>query len=76
MATYSTNITAVVNGGDIEISWPSTHLGWVLQAQTNNIQVGLSNNWTTISGTASVTSYTNTVDSTSGSVFYRLSDTP
>lgn len=73
IANYSTNITATVNGGNIEISWPATHLGWMIQTQANAITVGLSNNWVTISNTATQLGYTNTIDLTKGSVFYRLS---
>jgi autotransporter-associated beta strand protein len=73
MAAYSTNITAVVNGSNLEITWPSTHQGWMIEAQTNTIAVGLlTNGWVTISNTASVTGFTNTLNSENGAVFYRL----
>ena len=51
-ATYPTNITATIttvgssggNGGStniLTIAWPSDHLGWVLQSQTNDVDGGL-----------------------------------
>ena len=73
MANYSTNITSKVNGSNLEITWPATHLGWMIQAQTNTLSVGLSGNWVTISNTATQLGYTNTLDATKGTVFFRLS---
>ena len=72
IATYPTNITATVNGSSLQITWPATHLGWMIQVQTNNLSSGLSTNWVTISNTASVLGYTNTMNPANGSVFYRL----
>jgi hypothetical protein len=71
-AGYPTNITASVNGSSLEITWPSTHLGWMVEAQTNTLNVGLSTNWVTISNTATQLGYTNTIDPAQGNVFYRL----
>ena len=70
--TASTNITSVVNGGNLELSWPADHTGWKLQAQTNTVADGLGNNWVTIPGTDTVNHYTNTLDPAKGSVFYRM----
>ncbi len=70
--TNATNIVAVVNGANLELSWPADHIGWRLQAQTNSLANGLNNNWVSIPGTATVNHFTNTVDATKGSVFYRM----
>jgi autotransporter-associated beta strand protein len=67
-----TNITASVSGKVLSLSWPSSHQGWILQAQTNSIGIGLSNNWVNVAGSASITSTNITMDSTKGAVFYRL----
>jgi len=72
IAGYPTNITATVRGGSLEITWPSTHLGWMIEAQTNTLSMGLSNNWVTISNTATQLGYTNTIDPSKSAVFYRL----
>ena len=72
IANYSTNITATVSGSTLTVAWPSTHLGWELAIQTNSIQTGLSGNWVTNFGTASVTSTNFAIDTKNGSVFYRL----
>jgi fibronectin-binding autotransporter adhesin len=73
-ATYSTNITAtVINGGTtLNIAWPTTHLGWTLQAQTNGLATGLSTNWVDVTGTASVTSTNMPIVPANPAVFYRL----
>jgi autotransporter-associated beta strand protein len=67
-----TNIVSVVNGNNLELSWPSDHTGWKLQAQTNTVSVGLGANWVTIPGTDTVNHFTNTINPANGSVFYRL----
>ena len=70
--TTPTNITAVVNGSNLELSWPADHVGWTLQVQTNNLNVGLNNNWVDMPGSTSVDSVTNTINPTNGAVFYRM----
>jgi autotransporter-associated beta strand protein len=71
-ATYPTNITAAVSGSTLTISWPATHAGWLLQAQTNTLGVGLSGNWTTVPGSGSTTSMPFPMDANNGTVFFRL----
>ena len=68
-----TNIVTVVSGNQLIMSWPADHTGWLLQAQTNSLSTGLNtNNWTTITGTDSNNSYTNTINPANPTVFYRL----
>ena len=72
-STNPTNITAVVSGGNsLNLSWPADHLGWLLQVQTNAINIGLSTNWVTIPGSDAVTSLALPIDPANGTVFYRL----
>ncbi len=55
----------------IQFNWPSDHIGWRLEAQTNPIGVGLGTNWKTIF--AAMTNQTTLpIDISNGSVFYRL----
>ncbi len=70
--TNSTNLTVVVNGSNLELSWPTDHIGWRLQVQTNSIANGLATNWVTISGTDTGNSYTNIFNRVNGTVFYRM----
>ncbi len=71
-ATPMAFTSAVQSGGNISLSWPSVWTGVHLQSQTNMLTVGLSTNWVTIVGTDAANGYTNTLNSTNGSVFYRL----
>jgi len=65
------NILASVSGSTLKLEWPE-HLGWSLQAQTNALDVGLSNNWVTIPGSESVTNMDITIAPGDPAVFYRL----
>lgn len=76
-ATNPTNITATVSGGGttLDLAWPADHLGWILQAQTNSLNVGLraaSNFWFDVPGSAAITNTTVSLDKTQPTVFYRL----
>jgi autotransporter-associated beta strand protein len=72
VATNPTNITAVVVGNQYQLSWPASHTGWSLQAQTNNLSTGLSGNWVTVPGSASVNQINVPINPANGSVFFRL----
>ena len=61
-----------LSGNSLTLSWPPPYLGYILQAQTNSLGVGLSSNWFNVTGSASVTNMTMTVDPGNGCVFYRL----
>jgi len=65
------NLLASKNGSTLSLSWPD-HLGWSLQAQTNALGIGLSNNWTTIPGSETVTNMDITINPADPTVFYRL----
>jgi hypothetical protein len=67
-----TNITAVVAGNTLNLSWPPDHLGWLLQVQTNALTIGLSTNWVTIPGSDALTNLAVPLDPANGTVFYRL----
>jgi autotransporter-associated beta strand protein len=73
--TNPTNITSVVNGSNLELSWPADRTGWHLQVQTNSLSVGLLTNttsWVTIPNTQLDNHYTNAINPSNGSVFYRM----
>ncbi len=72
IATYSTNISASVSGSTLTITWPATHLGWILQSQTNTLSNGLKTNWVDVAGSASVTSTPITLNPANPTVFFRL----
>lgn len=75
IATVSTApfpIGSVVNGSNLELTWPADHTGWRLQVQTNSLSTGLNTNWTDVAGATLVNSVTNTINAANGSVFYRM----
>ena len=70
--TTPTNLTYSVGGGQLTLSWPASHLGWILQAQTNALSIGISSNWSDVAGSASATQAVRPIDPASPTVFYRL----
>ena len=58
--------------GQLQISWPADHTGWQLQSQTNNLTSGLGTNWVNVTGSDQTNQMTVPLDSTNGSVFFRL----
>jgi hypothetical protein len=70
--TTPTNITAVVNGNQLNLSWPADHTGWRLQTQTNSLSVGVSANWVDVPGSTSVNSMSFPIDPGNGTVFFRM----
>lgn len=74
VASNPTNITATVSGNVLTLTWPADHLGWLLQSQTNSLNVGLTtpaNTWFDLAGSDSVTTKVVTMDPASPKVFYR-----
>jgi autotransporter-associated beta strand protein len=67
-----TNITATVSGSTLTLSWPSDHIGWRLQVQTNSLATGLSGAWTDVSGATAVNTVNITINPANGTVFYRM----
>lgn len=70
IATNPTNITAVVSGNTLSLSWPDTHLGWTLQ--TNSVSVVSADSWYPLAGSAFVTSVNLTINPSKTNVFFRL----
>jgi autotransporter-associated beta strand protein len=73
MNTTPTNLNFTVSGGDLVLSWPASHTGWILQAQTNTASVGLTTNgWFDLPGSAATNQVTITPNKANPTVFYRL----
>jgi autotransporter-associated beta strand protein len=70
--TTATNLSYSISGGTINLSWPASYKGWILQRQSNPLAIGLSNNWADVPGTASLTATNIPVDAATPTVFYRL----
>jgi autotransporter-associated beta strand protein len=72
IASNPTNITFSVSSGTLTLSWPSDHLGWILQQQMNTLNAGLTTNWTDVTGSANVTTTNITIVPGNPTVFFRL----
>lgn len=72
VATNPTNITSVLNGNQLTLSWPADHTGWRLQVQTNALSQGLGSNWVEIPNSTTTNLFTFPIDPTVGTVLYRL----
>lgn len=59
------------SGGVLSLSWPAGQ-GWVLQVQTNSLNVGISNNWVDVPGSSGMSSTNITLGGDVPTVFYRL----
>jgi uncharacterized protein with beta-barrel porin domain len=71
-AAYPTNLTYSVSGNTLTITWPATHLGWILQSQTNSLSIGIANNWVDVAGSQDVTQESMPINPANPAVFYRL----
>jgi hypothetical protein len=72
MATNPTNITVQVTANTLYLSWPSDHIGWRLQVQTNNLTQGFGTNWVDVAGATATNQMTIPINPANGSVFYRM----
>jgi hypothetical protein len=70
--TTPTNITCVVSGNNLTLSWPLDHSGWRLQSQTNALSVGLGTNWADVAGANATNHVIIPINPVNGSVFYRM----
>jgi autotransporter-associated beta strand protein len=72
IATTPTNITFSAGGGFLTLSWPANYQGWVLQQQTNPLNVGLGTNWVDVPGSAGMNSVNIPINPAAPVAFYRL----
>ncbi|HTB84226.1 MAG TPA: LamG-like jellyroll fold domain-containing protein [Candidatus Sulfotelmatobacter sp.] len=67
-----TNIMVLQSNSSLYLSWPTDHLGWQLQVQTNSLSTGLGTNWINVAGSALTNQVVIPVNPANGAVFYRL----
>jgi len=75
LAPVNTNtfaITNLVNGNNLNLSWPADHKGWRLQVQTNSAGAGLSTNWYDWPNSTNLTSVSIPLNPANSSVFLRM----
>jgi len=68
-AGNSTNILISVSGESLTLAWPADHLGWILQALTNDLS---STNWFDLPGTGDTNLMVIPMNPANPEVFYRL----
>ena len=71
-STAPVSLSMSLSGGALNLAWPSDHLGWILQSQTNLLGSGVSTNWVDVAGSDVVTFTSLPVSGAIPSVFYRL----
>ena len=71
MATNPTNIVfATAGGGQLDLSWPEDHKGWVLQS--NSVSIVEANAWHPVAGSETNTHVLLNIDPAQPGVFFRL----
>jgi len=70
--TTGTNLTAVVAANQLNVSWPSSYVGWRLQWQTNAPGAGLGTNWVYVPDSSVTNQVFFPISTTAGSVFFRM----
>jgi autotransporter-associated beta strand protein len=71
LPTAPTGLVFHTSSGQIQLSWPASYTGWILQTQTNSISTGLGTNWVDVPNTALVDA-TNISLSPENCIFFRL----
>ena len=66
------DIVPKIIGNQLQLSWPSTNIGWTLQIQTNDLSSGLGTNWQPIINSTTTNQITIPIDPANGSVFLRM----
>jgi hypothetical protein len=75
MASAPPQLAVAITNGVLQLSWPATHLGWILQAQTNPLPLGLTmptNAWRDLTNTVALTNLTHAIDPATPTAFFRL----
>jgi len=65
-------ITNVVSGGNLSLSWPADRKGWRLQVQTNSLNSGLGTIWYDWPNSTNLTSVSMPLNPANPSVFLRM----
>ena len=72
LASSPPNLSGVWSNQTVTLSWSSDHWGWILQVQTNRLELGLATNWTDVAGSSNSTKIIYAVNPTNAAVFFRL----
>jgi autotransporter-associated beta strand protein len=76
LPTTPTNLTFSVTSSNVTLGWPAAYTGWILQAQTNALNVGLTGtNWYYVSGSELTNVVTLPINQVDPAVFFRMART-
>ncbi|MEY4387945.1 MAG: hypothetical protein RLY20_3228 [Verrucomicrobiota bacterium] len=67
-AANATNLTAAAAGGQLNLTWPADHAGWVLQTRTN----ALTGQWFDVPGSAALTGLSIPINPSAPAIFFRI----
>jgi hypothetical protein len=70
LAQSPTNISYSVSGGTLNLAWPATYVGWVVQS--NSVSVAAPDAWYDVPGSGAVTTLSVPLNPANAQVFYRL----
>jgi len=70
------NLGYRLSDGSLELSWPTNYLGWILQEQTNRLNLGLNDSWVNLPGSENMAAANILISPTNPTVFFRLSPPP
>jgi autotransporter-associated beta strand protein len=73
LQVVSIAINYSLSGSNLTLSWPANYLGWILQEQTNSLNMGLNANWVNLDGSVSTTSTNISISPSNPTAFFRLS---
>lgn len=65
-------LTFGVGNGQLQFVWPSDHIGWTLEEQTNAPGAGLGTNWHIVPNSTGTNQMSFPLDNINGSIFFRL----
>jgi autotransporter-associated beta strand protein len=72
-ALTPTNLVFLVAGNTLTLSWPASHKGWTLRAQTNSLTTGITSIWSAVPGSTVTNLMVFPINPANPTVFFRLS---
>jgi hypothetical protein len=72
VSSAPTQVNVSLNANQLQFTWPLDHTGWRLQTQTNAAGAGLGTNWMPVPNSDLSNQFSTPVNSTDGSIFFRL----
>jgi hypothetical protein len=72
VSTTPISLVSSIIGGQLSIMWPSDHIGWKLQSETNTVNVGVGSNWHDVAGSTATNRMIFNINGANPCVFFRL----